>query len=104
MQMSIYANEKTASFFEKRMNGTSVSSRFKQVVEIITELENKVVEIFTPDDLYRLARLVDRRADLDFANELKKHDYEMDTMLRYKVQQFTAVELVLILDYARTHT
>jgi hypothetical protein len=99
--VSIYADQSVVDFLHDRRRGNSASSKIKGVVKMITSLEEHLVKIFTPEELDRLTKSVGYMAGIEDAQTIMELKHEFPQMLMYKIEQFTVIELVLILDYAR---
>jgi hypothetical protein len=99
--VSIYADQSVLDFLHDRRRGNSASQKIKDVVKMITSVQNELVKIFTPDELDRLTKSVGYMARIEDAQTIMDFKYEFPQMLMYKIEQFTVIELVLILDYAR---
>jgi len=99
--VSIYADQSVLDFLHDRRRGNSASSKIKDVVKMITSIENELVKIFTDEELSRLTKSVGFMARIEDAFTIMDNRHDLPQMLIYKIEQFTVIELVLILDYAR---
>jgi len=99
---SIYFSDEMNKKIKRKPHYKSVSARLGDILRFIDHTALELHEYFSDSECHRIARVTNCSTSKESVIKLKEWDADGDIVLKEKISSFTIVELMCVIDLARS--